>query len=100
MTRDERLRRLTARWRQRRDDGRLLREAARAPRQPADPDRLDRARRLFPYREMTPAAYVATHGSAMGGYTYDDYAYPDPALQDWLDEVGRLLRDGPMATSS
>lgn len=100
MTRDERLRHLIARWRERSQDRRRSREAAQVPREPADPDRLDRARRLFPYNEMTPAAYVATHGAAMVGYTYDDYEYPDPALQDWLDEVGRLLRTGPMATSS
>jgi hypothetical protein len=100
MTREERLARLTDRWRQRHDAQRLDREAAGAPRPPADPARRERARRLFPYREVSPAQYVANHGSAMRGFTYDDYAYPDPALQDWLDEVGRLLRDGPMASSS
>ncbi len=49
----------------------------------------------FPYRAVTPQAYVASHRSAMTAYTYDDYAYPDPELQGWLDEVGRLLRAGP-----
>jgi hypothetical protein len=28
----------------------------------------------------------------MTAFTYDDYTYPDPELQAWIDEVGRLLR--------
>ncbi len=100
MTRDEQLRRLTERWRARNRDRRREREAAGAPREPADPDRTQRAQRAFPFREVTPSEYVARHANAMTGYTYDDYTYPDADLQAWLDEVGRLLRGEPMAPSS
>ncbi len=97
MTRDRQLARLTERWRRRHNERRSARETSGATRQAADPERVERALRLFPYRDMAPAAYVAGFGDAMRGYTYDDYTYPDPELQAWLDEVGRLLREGPMA---
>ncbi|HEX5634433.1 MAG TPA: hypothetical protein VFX50_14430 [Gemmatimonadales bacterium] len=42
---------------------------------------------------MSPAAYVTEHGAAMTAFTYDDERYADPALDAWLLEVGRLLRD-------
>lgn len=42
---------------------------------------------------MTPADYVAEHGAAMTAFTYDDERYTDPALDAWLLEVGRLLRE-------
>lgn len=96
MSREERLANLTRRWQLRRAERRRRRSATGQGREMADPERMERARRAFPFREMTPAEYVARHGAEMAGYTYDDYAYPDPELQAWLDEVGRLLRSGPM----
>ena len=87
----ERLDELTRRWRERRD----LRAAEAAERPRADADRESRARRSFPYREMTPAEYVERHGEAMIGFTYDDYRYADAELEAWLAEVGRLLRARP-----
>ncbi|MDQ2934873.1 MAG: hypothetical protein M3R49_07800 [Chloroflexota bacterium] len=50
------------------------------------------ARTLFPFREVAPADYAARYGTAMSGFTYDDYAYEDPELDAWLVELGRLLR--------
>ncbi len=97
MNHDERLAHLTERWRLRRKARRLDREASGRDRDAADAERTQRARHAFPYREVTPAAYVAAHGDAMTAYSYDDYAYPDPELGAWIDEVGRLLRAGPMA---
>ena len=94
MSREQRLDALTDRWRDRRRLDRARREAAGVPRGPADPERVERARRAFPYRDTSPAEYVARHGSAMTAFTYDDYTYPDADLQAWLDEVGRLLRLG------
>ena len=47
------------------------------------------------FRHVTPADYVARHGSEMVAFTYDDYTYADARLQTWLDEVGRLLRSRP-----
>jgi hypothetical protein len=63
-------------------------------REPADAARAARAAEAFPFRTVRPAEYVTLHGSEMSGYTYDDYRYGDPELQDWIDEVGRLLREG------
>lgn len=92
VSRERRLDELTNRWRSRHRLERARRETEGIPRETADPQRVERARQAFPYRDTSPAAYVARHGSAMTGYTYDDYAYPDADLQVWLDEVGRLLR--------
>ena len=50
------------------------------------------AARAFPFRQLTPDEYVARHGDAMVGFTYDEERHPDPALDAWLLAVGRLLR--------
>lgn len=84
-----RLARLTDRWRAR-HEARLAAEG----RQPADAEREARARAAFPYLHESPAAYAARHGADMGGYTYDAYAYADPALDAWLLELGAILRGG------
>ncbi len=84
-----RLERLTNRWRER--------HGARRPepvdREPADQKRQALAARAFPYRSVTPRAYVDEHGAAMTAFTYDDERYDDPALDAWLLEAGRLLRE-------
>lgn len=79
---------LTDRWRRRRD----ARRAALAGRPLASPEREELAARAFPYRERTPAEYVAEHHAAMAGFTFDEERYADATLDDWLLEVGRLLR--------
>ena len=84
----ERLDRLTERWRARRDASR----PGLASRPAAGPEREALAARAFPYRTMAPIEYVARHGDAMRGFTYDDATYADAALDAWLLEVGRLLR--------
>lgn len=82
----DRLRTLTERWRARRD--------ARFPtdRPLADPAREALAARAFPYRSVTPAAYLAEHGADMPAFTFDEARYADADLDAWLLEVGRLLR--------
>ncbi|HEX2883025.1 MAG TPA: hypothetical protein VHQ42_00480 [Candidatus Limnocylindria bacterium] len=89
MTRRERLSQLTDRWRARHDAARPRVQ----DRPPADPDREALASRAFPYRTVSPAAYVAEHGADMTAFTYDDARYTDPGLDAWLVEVGRLLRE-------
>jgi hypothetical protein len=84
----DRLARLTARWRARRD----ARRPADEDRPRADQRREAQAAGAFPYRDVAPAAYVAEHGSAMAGFTYDEERYRDPELDAWLLAVGRLLR--------
>jgi hypothetical protein len=85
----ERIDELTDRWRRRHE----ARRPAPGDRAPARPGREALAARAFPFRTTTPAAYVAEHGPAMTAFTYDDESYADPALDAWLLEVGRLLRD-------
>ena len=65
---------------------------AAAPRPPADPEREAKATAFFPWRTETPAEYAARYGAAMTGYTYDAYTYADPALEAWLLELGKILR--------
>ncbi|MEA2650716.1 MAG: hypothetical protein QOI85_437 [Chloroflexota bacterium] len=86
-SRDE-LTTLTDRWRERHDARRPLDDV----RPPADPEREELAARAFPFRSVDPAAYVAEHGPAMIGFTYDERRFADPELDAWLLEVGRLLR--------
>jgi hypothetical protein len=84
-----RLEHLTDRWRARHDARRQELDAR--PR--ADQDREALAARAFPYRTTTPGAYVDAHGADMVAFTYDDASYADAALDAWLLEVGRLLRE-------
>lgn len=85
----DRLERLTDRWRARHD----ARRPDPADRTPAAAEREELAARAFPYRSVSPAAYVAAHGVDMTAFTYDDERYADPELDAWLLEVGRLLRE-------
>ena len=89
MSRPADLARLTDRWRRRHDAARPNADG----RPVAEPEREALARRSFPFGEVSPAAYVAAHGGAMIGFTYDDARYADPALDAWLLEVGRLLAE-------
>jgi hypothetical protein len=81
--------RLTRRWRERHD----ARRAGDDFRPRANPGREALARRGFPYHDVTPAEYVAEHAAAMVGFTYDEESYADAQLDDWIVEVGRLLRE-------
>ena len=87
MSRSSELARLTDRWRRRHDAARPAPDA----RPVADPAREALARRAFPFASVSPAAYVAEHGAAMVGFTYDEARYADADLDAWLAEVGRLL---------
>jgi hypothetical protein len=82
-----RLAELTHRWRARHDAG----SRAAADRPPATAEREALAATAFPFRDRSPADYVAEHGAAMIGFTYDDERYADADLDAWLVEVGRLL---------
>ena len=90
MTDRTRLAQLTDRWRRRHDE----RSVPVEDRPAARPEREALEARAFPFRDRTPAEYVAEHGAAMGGFTYDDERYVDPELDAWLLEVGRRLREG------
>lgn len=83
-----RLDRLTARWRVRHDARRTAIESRPA----ADPDREALASRSFPFRTVSPADYADAHADDMPGFTYDEVAYADPALDAWLVALGQELR--------
>ena len=89
MTRREQLERLTDRWRSRHEARRPGPDA----RPPAEPAREALAARAFPFHTVTPAEYVAAHGTDMTAFTYDEARYTDADLDAWLLEVGRLLRE-------
>jgi hypothetical protein len=84
-----RLEHLTDRWRERHD----ARRPDPSDRPPASPQRQALAARAFPYRSVSPRAYVDEHGAGMAAFTYDDERYDDPELDAWLLEAGRLLRE-------
>jgi hypothetical protein len=88
MTDRARLHELTDRWRARHD----ARRPAVDARPQATPEREALAAESFPYRTMTPDAYVEAHGADMTAFTYDDARYANADLDAWLLEVGRLLR--------
>ena len=83
-----RIDRLTERWRARHE----ARRPAPEDRPAASPEREALAARAFPFRETSPATYVAEHGADMTAFSYDDERYADAELDGWLLEVGRLLR--------
>jgi hypothetical protein len=88
----DRLDRLTARWRERHETRLGEARAEGAPRPLAAAERESLAATAFPFRSMSAVEYVARHGDAMIGFTYDDERYRDAELQAWIDEVGALLR--------
>jgi hypothetical protein len=90
--RGARLDRLTERWHARHRAREATRAAAGAPRAPADDERAARARARLPWRDVSPADYLARHGADIVAYTYDAYLYEDPELQAWIDELGQLIR--------
>lgn len=85
--RRNRLERLTERWRTRHE-----KRLATGVRPMADAGREAQATTYFPWRTETPAEYAARYGAAMTGYTYDAYTYRDPGLEEWLRELGSMLR--------
>jgi hypothetical protein len=89
MSERRRLATLTARWRQRHD----ARRPNPAERPLASAARESQAATTFPFRDASAAEYVAAHGEAMIGFTYDDVRYRDPVLDAWLLDVGRILRE-------
>lgn len=88
--------RLTRRWRERHDA--RLADVDFRPRASGGREAL--ARRGFPFATVSPADYVAEHGDDMPGFTYDEESYADPALDAWIVEVGRLLRERREAASA
>lgn len=58
---------------------------------PAPPDRIAAAERLFPYRSLSPEQYFAAEGHKWDVFSFDDYIYPDPQLNEWIHSLGDLF---------
>jgi hypothetical protein len=59
----------------------------------AEPEREVLVRRRFPYRDMSPAAYLARYGDDIRVFSFDQETYADPELDAWIAELGRLLAE-------
>jgi hypothetical protein len=59
----------------------------------ADPGREDDAKKLFPYRDMTPEEYVARFAHTIGCSSFDLCRYQDRELDVWIHQAHRLLRN-------
>jgi hypothetical protein len=57
----------------------------------AEPWRVEQARRMFPFRELSPEQYAARYAHKILCSSFDQYRYPDPVLETWIDELHRLL---------
>jgi len=58
---------------------------------PAPLDRIAEAERLFPFRTLTPAQYFNAEGHKWDLFSFDDYVYPDPKLNEWIHSLGDLF---------
>jgi hypothetical protein len=56
----------------------------------ADPGREADARRLFPF-DLSPDEYAARHGHGWYCFSFDDYRYPDPKVDAWIQRLGDIL---------
>jgi hypothetical protein len=59
----------------------------------ADPEREALVKRRFPYRDMSPAAYLVRYGDAIRVFSFEHEAYRDAELDAWVAELGRLLAE-------
>jgi hypothetical protein len=58
----------------------------------ADSARIEAALRMFPFRELSPEQFAARWSHTILLSSFDQYRYPDMAMESWIDELHRLLR--------
>lgn len=51
----------------------------------------EKARELFPFHEMSPEEYAAKEAHTIGCFSFDDYIYSDPVLNEWIHSLGDIL---------
>lgn len=64
---------------------------------PAPPDRVAEVTTRFPYRTVSAEEYAAREGFRWLCFSFDDYIYPDPQLNEWIHTLGDILFQGRLA---
>ena len=57
----------------------------------APQDREEQAKEWFPYKEMSAEKYAAMEGHHWDCFSFDDYIYSDPILNDWIHSLGDIF---------
>jgi hypothetical protein len=57
----------------------------------ADSTREADARELFPYKELSPEEYAAREGHRWLCFSFGEYRYSDPDLNDWIHTLDDIL---------
>jgi hypothetical protein len=58
---------------------------------PAPLERIEEAKRLFPYRQMPADEYAAREGVVWVWFAFGEYRYPDPTLNEWIHTLDDIL---------
>ncbi len=51
----------------------------------------EEARKLFPYKTLTPEQYAAHEAHKWGSFSFDDYIYNDAELNEWIHSLGDIF---------
>lgn len=54
-------------------------------------DRELQAKEMFPYEEMSADEYAALEGHNWHCFSFDDYIYSDPVLNEWIHSLGDIF---------
>jgi len=58
---------------------------------PAPQSRISDAEQLFPYRSMSAEEYAARYGRNWFCFSFGEYVYPDPVLNEWVHALDDIL---------
>ncbi len=58
---------------------------------PAPTERVAEAEKVFPYRSMSPEEYAAREGHNWVCFSFDDFIYPSPELNEWVHSLGDIF---------
>jgi hypothetical protein len=58
---------------------------------PAYPRREEDAKALFPYRQMTAEEYAAREGHGWVCFSFGEYRYADPDLNEWIHTLDDIF---------
>jgi len=58
---------------------------------PASPLRNEDAERLFPYRTMSAEEYAAREGFDWDCFSFGEFVYPDPVLNEWIHTLDDIF---------
>ena len=58
---------------------------------PAPPDRVADAKKLFPYQTMSPEEYATREGHNWFCFSFGEYIYGDPQLNEWIHTLDDIF---------